>query len=421
MAETTRDTRRVGWLDGLRGIAAMQVVLLHYACVFLPAIGFHEPGLAHFSWESAFIRTPLGFLFDGASAVFLFFIMSGVALTHAFNTRPFAFRREVSRRLIRLGLPMATAILFGAALLSLMPDAHLIAGERTGSSALLYMGPHEISLISIIHQIMIEGLLAGFGDVNLLPPWASAALHLVPRAQAFNSPLWSLHFEFYGSLLVLVLVTLRTSPTRIIYPAGCIIVGLLSFSAANPLSLFLLGHVAAQWLPRFTGRLWQAVLGVALEISGILLCSADKLTSLSATLGWLFPSRVLQPDYIESMQKMTGAVLIFSGLALLPSLQRHLEQPVMRWLGKMSFSLYLVHFPILFTCVAANFTLLDRFLPYGISVAIASLTGIAASLLAAIPFERWIDRPAITLSRWAGRPHRRVDLSVTYVPVADHT
>jgi peptidoglycan/LPS O-acetylase OafA/YrhL len=97
----------------LRGIAAMQVVLLHYACVFLPSIGFHEPGLGHFGWESVFIRAPLGFLFDGTAAVFLFFIMSGVALTHAFNSRPFAFRREVSRRLIRLGLPTATSILLG--------------------------------------------------------------------------------------------------------------------------------------------------------------------------------------------------------------------------------------------------------------------------------------------------------------------
>jgi peptidoglycan/LPS O-acetylase OafA/YrhL len=418
MAETTRDTQRVGWLDGLRGIAAMQVVLLHYACVFLPAIGFQRPGLAHFGWESAFIRTPLSFLFDGASAVYLFFIMSGVALTYAFNTRPFAFRQEVSRRLTRLGLPMATAVLFGAALLSLVPDAHLIAGERTGSSTLLYMGPLGVSLASIAHQITIEGLLAGFGDTSLLPQWAGEALHLVPRAQALNSPLWSLHFEFYGSLLVLVLVTLRTSPTRAIYPLGCIIVGLFSFSAANPLSLFLLGHVAVQWVPKVTGRLWQAVAGVALEISGILLCSTDTLTSLSAALGWLFPSRVLQPDYIESMQKMTGAVLIFGGLALLPCLQRHLERPVMRWLGKMSFSLYLVHFPILFTCVAANFTLLDQFLPYGISVTIASLTGIAASLLVAIPFERWIDRPAIRLSRAAGQFRRRVVTPPATVGVA---
>jgi peptidoglycan/LPS O-acetylase OafA/YrhL len=90
-----------------------------------------------------------------------------------------------------------------------------------------------------------------------------------------------------------------------------------------------------------------------------------------------------------------------------------LQRPVMRWLGKLSFSLYLVHFPLLFTCVAAHFTVLDRFLPYGLSVTIASLTGIAISLLTAIPFERWIDRPAIRLSRTAGQFRRRVVTTAT--------
>jgi peptidoglycan/LPS O-acetylase OafA/YrhL len=33
-----REAQRVAWLDGLRGIAAMQVVLLHYVSTFLPAV-----------------------------------------------------------------------------------------------------------------------------------------------------------------------------------------------------------------------------------------------------------------------------------------------------------------------------------------------------------------------------------------------
>ena len=42
---------RVGWLDGMRGIAAVQVVLLHYATAFLPGLGLHDRAMMHHRWE----------------------------------------------------------------------------------------------------------------------------------------------------------------------------------------------------------------------------------------------------------------------------------------------------------------------------------------------------------------------------------
>jgi peptidoglycan/LPS O-acetylase OafA/YrhL len=77
MTETIRDAPRVAWLDGLRSLAAMQVVLLHYACAFLPGLGFGNPRFIHFNWQLRIIDTPLGFLFDGTTAVYLFFLNAG--------------------------------------------------------------------------------------------------------------------------------------------------------------------------------------------------------------------------------------------------------------------------------------------------------------------------------------------------------
>ena len=66
-------------------------------------------------------------------------------------------------------------------------------------------------------------------------------------------------------------------------------------------------------------------------------------------------------------------------------------------LGRLSFSIYLLHFPILFTVVCASLHH-DAF-----SVdAAAFVLFLALTLLAAIAFEHLVDRPAIALSRRVG-------------------
>ena len=59
---------KVQYLEGLRGIAAMQVVLLHFVSGFMPDTAQH-------AWP------PLHVLYDGHTAVYVFFLISGTVLT----------------------------------------------------------------------------------------------------------------------------------------------------------------------------------------------------------------------------------------------------------------------------------------------------------------------------------------------------
>jgi peptidoglycan/LPS O-acetylase OafA/YrhL len=414
MAETVRDSRRLGWLDGLRGLAAMQVVLLHYVYAFLPAIDMVYPLPNQDFWWRGLCTAPFVFLYDGHSAVYLFFVMSGVALTHAFSARPFAFLPTVMRRVIRLGLPMAAATIFAAALYSLLPDAHVAMAAQTGSPWLRGIGPGEISLASIAHQIAFEGLLAGFNGWSLLPGWVTSTLNLAQTTHGFDTPLWTLHIEFCGSLLVMLLVAVRASASRGAYRAICFILG-FAF-VLSPMVLFIIGHLVANHLRLTRSRKGQTALGAVFLGAGILLCSMRITVPVSMLWKVLPPPPLGIQGDDATLQKMIGAVLVFGGIAFLPVLRRGLERPAMRWLGKISFSLYLSHFPLLFTCVAACFAVLDGTLPYGATVAIAGVAGITASLTLAVAFERWIDHPAIMLSRMVGGPQKRV---VRPVPVIE--
>src|SRR5271169_2110795 len=111
---------KVPYLDGLRGIAAMQVVLRHFVTGFMPDTAQH-------AWP------PLRVLFDGHTAVYVFFLISGAVLTPSF-ARPGTFVGKLAKRMVRLGIPVAAAALFATGLIALFPDAHRQAAALTGSA-----------------------------------------------------------------------------------------------------------------------------------------------------------------------------------------------------------------------------------------------------------------------------------------------
>jgi peptidoglycan/LPS O-acetylase OafA/YrhL len=400
-----REAPRVGWLDGLRGVAALQVVLLHYTSAFLPALGLRDPNLIHYGWERAVIGTPLSIAFAGDTAVFLFFIMSGVALTYAFAGRRLAVPAQIIRRAVRLGVPMIISILFAALLFKLSPHASAAAATLSGSSWLVSLGPRDVSPAAILHQIGLEGLLAGFRGWSMLPAWCVAWLGLVPSYEGFNPPLWTLHLEFAGSLLVLGLTCLRGTASPVIHRTVCIL--LLACFLTSPLSLFIAGHLAAPWLGRFSNGWRQCAIATGSLLLGIYICTSDVFDYPSVLLAALSQPPIGTGVAVNVVQNMAGAVLMFAGLAMLPPSQALLERAVMRWLGRISFSLYLTHVPILLTAVCAGFPLLAGSMSYGWAIAITTAAGIAVSLGFAVLFERWIDRPAIVWSRAIGVGSKR--------------
>ncbi|MGI3775787.1 MAG: acyltransferase family protein [Janthinobacterium lividum] len=405
---------RVAWLDGLRGLAALQVVVLHYMAAFLPAIGLVQSGMARRSWEGWFIHTPLFFPFDGYFAVFIFFLLSGVALDLSFRARPRAVVQGASRRTIRLGIPMTAAVALGALLLLAWPEAHRHAAALTGSQGWLgAVSPDRVTLGAVLHQVAFEGMLMGYSNVSPLPGILVAPFHLSELTQSLNAPLWTMHVEFLGSLLVLLLVFLRSMAGRLMHALACIAVPVIL--GPSPLVLFVIGHAGATMLTgRLAHRRIAAVCGVAMLCLGVGLDTHAAWPGTALLQGILPGGPPEQSTNLLRLQLMCCAVLVFVGVALLPGAHALLRTRTAQWLGRMSFSLYLVHFPILFTVVSALFVQLSRFLPFGAAAAGASLVGVAITVPAAMGFRRWMDAPAVRLSRRVGA---RTRASVAAVPI----
>ena len=383
---------KVQYLEGLRGIAAMQVVLLHFVSGFMPDAAQH-------AWP------PLRVLFDGHTAVYVFFLISGAVLTPSF-ARPGPFVAKLVKRVVRLGIPVAAAAVIATLLLAAWPDAHLRAAALTGSAWLAMDSSGAPTLAHLAREVSLDSLLLGYREATLFAPLAE---RLPLMEQSLDAPFWSLHLELYGSLLVLVLVWLRARSAwlyRVFVGAAALLFG------THPMFLFVLGHLLSSVMDLRVDahKRLCAVLplaGALLLTVGLTLAATKDWRFIEACRLWLATVELAASPNLFQFASQLAAVLIFAGALLCPPVQELLERQSCRHLGRLSFGIYLLHFPILFTLACLIFIGTRNALPHGATLAVVFALFIGLTLVAAALFEHWIDRPAIALSRRAGTPRLR--------------
>ena len=118
------------------------------------------------------------------------------------------------------------------------------------------------------------------------------------------------------------------------------------------------------------------------------------LSVLAITGGWIAlpiaPSGSIQNSLLSQLALLGAAGLVLSSIAVRP-LRRALDSSGCQWLGRVSFSLYLVHVPIIATL---TFLLGDE------RWWLVALLTIPSALLVAWGFNRVVERPSHRLARW---------------------
>jgi peptidoglycan/LPS O-acetylase OafA/YrhL len=395
--------RRFRSLDGLRGVAAMVVVGYHILLV-IPAVSraFSSADASTWSVEWWLYRTPLRLFFAGHEAVLVFFVLSGFVLTLPLRPQLHQTGSWLSyygRRLIRLYLPVWGSLVFALVLAVLVTR-----------------------------------------NVNAASPWIAA--HKPPTAIAFakdlllligtsnlNSPLWSLRWEMWFSLLLpimlLAIVLLRMFRW---WKTGAVILAAISAIAQLPqvgdalpgafltvgllqyLPIFGIGMLLAfnlEALDRYVAALrripMQRAAWTALVVVALLFVVSPSFVSREGA-GYTGISAVA---YFASV--LGVMVVIFLGVEARPFVA-FLERRPVQWLGHRSFSIYLVHEPIV--VAVALLTRADGWLPWlfiGIGL-------IPVILIVAEVFFRFVERPAHRLSRIVGKRLTRASKKAPSLP-----
>lgn len=358
-SENIRTTSRYTSLDGLRGLAAL-VVLLHHCLLVSPQLvgAIESAGVAPMdSWVWWATFTPLHLLWAGKEAVYVFFILSGFVLTLPFAgvSRP-SWRAYFPKRMVRIYLPVWASLIFALLMAWAVPR---VASPEFSS----WINLHEEAPNVLADAFLLRG------------------------AGSLNSPLWSLQWEMLFSLLLPLYVVAALRIRRAWLPclAGLVVIimGGNMMYAALPvyLPMFGVGVLMAarrEHLERWGQKLrpwgWASMLVASL----VLLCSQ-----------WLFP----QLPATISLAAVGGALLLFAFIGCKAAITLG-NNSFIHWLGLRSFSLYLVHEPIV---VSVSYWL-HATNPFQVA-----LFAVPLSLLAAEIFFRVVERPSQRFAGVAGR------------------
>ena len=363
------DAGRLSELDALRGIAAFLVLLQHARVMGLDPRPFDNPllergvhMLMHFS--------PIRVLEFGRAAVLFFFVLSGYVLTRALlrNGSP-GLLAFAAQRSIRLLVPVAASVLLSAGLYAaVLGDAALLPDElRSRTLGIWHVAP-------------------GLGDVLR----ESALLLTASDPVKLNPILWSLVHEWRLTLL-LPLVLLFRGRTWWLLALGCagMLLGAMGSGSENRV---LLGD-------HFHSTVVSSLYFSLAIASGAALAMAGQLPVLTRDQRLAGGIACLALFGQASDVAVYAASVLLIMLAQQPGgLRRLLHRAPLVWLGHVSYSLYLVHVPVLVT----SMVLLHGAVPLRACLCI----GVVASLGAAEVMHRLAEVPARDLARWAERQLR---------------
>ena len=351
-------------VEGLRGLAVLVVVLFH-------------AGLA--GMIGGFVGVDVFFVISG-------FLITGLLLREHERTGRIGLLQFYARRARRL-LPAALVVLTATLVVSLNLVAPLDrpAVGLDGAVAALSIGNIRFALAA--------------GDYFSSVTDPSPFLHF-----------WSLGVEeqFYLVWPALILLVARGARAR--RRVAVALVGIVALSlAAN----VVVTDIAANWafysLPT---RAWELGLGGLLAVgAGALARVPGRIVGLSGWLGLVgvvaatltFDASLAYPG-VAALLPVIGTIAILAGGSRAWGPGNLLSLPPLRYLGRISYSLYLVHWPILVLAPMAIGHSVDD---------IASVGLVGASILAAIVCWALIETPFRTgLPSLAVRPGRTVSLGL---------
>lgn len=339
-AVTARTDSKLVQLEALRGLAAFVVVAWHFFWAFDPGrIGIVDG----FDKSTAMLGSVSFASIDGPAAVTLFFVLSGFVLPLGFfrSGRTEVVVRAVAKRWLRLVGLVLLAVLISYLLFRLGLYRHREAAQLSQSAWLgTFGGSHPPQgFTPSLRSAVLEGSLFAF----------------LREPDMYNPMLWTMHHEFLGSFVTFFLAVLiwraRVAAAIWFLAAAAVIVHF-----TDPwLFAFVIGTGLAWFMSRFDVHL-SPVVALACIVAGVFLFGYLEPRGAYAGFALVRDPSPVRFDRI-AIHTASG-LLIILGLLGSNRLGASLASPPFRLLGRLSFPVYLFHFPLLCSVACGLFIVL---------------------------------------------------------------
>lgn len=310
---------RYDLLDGLRGVAALMVLLYH---IFNDSKSF-------FVWP-----TPVNEFFHSFLGVDFFFILSGFVMGYAYDMQwnRMSLGGFIKRRLIRLHPMVVMGVLVGVI-------AFIIQGCVKWDGT-------PVALQSVLWAMLLS--------LFLIPSPGSMDVRGNTEMYPLNGTHWSLFFEYIGSLLYALM--LRRLPTKWLKVwVGISIILLSAFAFLQEAGGLLYG-----WSVEPTNMLGGLLRMLYAYPMGLLMarlfrerkpCTLQGHVFLKSSLALvvLLALPIIGGKTVETVFQLLCVVVFFPAIIWYAARGKAtgMRQQVISFMGRLSYPLYAIHFPII--------------------------------------------------------------------------